>query len=399
MMMSSEEVVILPEDLIFRILSFLPLKSVVRFKTVCKSWRCSIIETSTFAHQHLLHQYEENYSFILLDPHCGIRGIGSNNTTRPKLSLVTPHDTHNFQQQIIFDSPDGCEYSDCTLTISVCNGIICLHTYDGFRYRLYHDKLSISLWNPATNKYTVLPPSPFPPPFDRNYCPISIGFGLDVKNNHYKLVRIFTFRGQGSRVSHVEVYNLTTDSWRIVDAVLPIHVIISDPKSPYRNGTYCWLGRAFPCYQDMYGSNVMDTLICSFDFTDEVFGTVVLPDVDSVKSALYPQLAIIRDDIALINRVHDSHFEIWALKEYGVRESWTKIFKIGPFLWPKLLGISWTGHNLLFVNNNQLCMYDLLTQETKNLQTQGSSLSLRTLEVAIYNESLVGIERGNGAAN
>ncbi|KAI3834061.1 hypothetical protein MKW92_038450, partial [Papaver armeniacum] len=43
--------VLLPEDVFFEIFVCLPVKSLLRFKSVCKSW-CGLIESSDFIYRH-----------------------------------------------------------------------------------------------------------------------------------------------------------------------------------------------------------------------------------------------------------------------------------------------------------------------------------------------------------
>ncbi|KAF9623321.1 hypothetical protein IFM89_000810 [Coptis chinensis] len=232
---------VLPEDVVFQILVCLPVMSLFRFKSVCKSWRI-LIESSNFIDQqlnHHSHQYS-NYNFVTLSP---LRHYG-------------------------------------------------------------------------------------PPPIRRciNLCLRS--------GDRFEVVRFFILPDSPG-VTLAEMYNLSTDSWTTIDTgVLHVDYISSDPKAPYRNGSYCWFAsKGHPIESD--NGEIFNPFILSFDFSSKVFGTMSLPEVDGVKFDTYPQLAILRDNLALINKVDFSyemgatHFEIWVLNEYGVKESWTKLYKVG----------------------------------------------------------------------
>ncbi|KAF9591253.1 hypothetical protein IFM89_003204 [Coptis chinensis] len=137
----------------------------------------------------------------------------------------------------------------------------------------------VFLWNPATKEVRVLPQLSLvyqPREPENTYLAINniaLGFGLDETTNDFKVVRFF-YSSTKSTNRSVVVYSLRSDSWSIVDPVLPFDSIISDPKAPYRNGTYCWLVRG-----QRSASPRPDNFILTFDFSNELFGTMQLPDV------------------------------------------------------------------------------------------------------------------------
>ena len=65
-------------------------------------------------------------------------------------------------------------------------------------------------------------------------------------------------------------------------------------------------------------------------------------------------------------------FYIWSLLEYGVKESWIKLFTIEPLLGiEKPLGF-WKNESFFLRNNEgQLLLYDPSTQKITNLQVDG----------------------------
>lgn len=390
------------DDVFFHILLWLPVTSLLRFKSVCKSWR-ALIQCSAFAHHHLHANIsdEQNYSLVLMDPfnaHGSYLAEPGPLTISLVPSYLTAVADTNSHKQLLFDLPGFSDFFLCKLQLFTCNGILCLHTQSHGYF--IPEKCKVSLWNPATKEISVLPPPPFPPTLPDPNPYISVGFGLDLKTNDYKLVRFFTFGDFLLHVNHVEVYSLGTDTWRIIDAVLPVNFVSSDSRALYRMGTYCWVGTK------KYPSDITlqeDSMIFTYDFGSEVFETMSLPEVDSVKYSINPLIAIVRDNIACINSVgpvDNSHYEIWVLNEYGIKESWTQLYKVGPFDTVRQLGISKTGRLLLFGSHYQLCVHDLATQETRELSVQGGNLfHIRQLQVALYKESLVSVKRGNRAAN
>ncbi|KAF9593266.1 hypothetical protein IFM89_021022 [Coptis chinensis] len=384
---------VLPEDVVFQILVCLPVMSLLRFKFVCKSWRI-LIESSNFIDQHLnhhSHQYS-NYNFVTSSPFSRNRG-GINLYLRSG---------DRFEVTAQVDLPCLHVLYHYRINIVACNGIVCLHikgtdsTYSKFI-------MNVSLWNPATKQCTALPQSPLPPPPLNEFKYSGIGFGFDVKTNDYMVVRFFLLP-YSPGVTLAEMYNLSTDSWTTIDTgVLCVDYIGSDPKAPYRNGSYCWFASTgLPIESD--NGEIFNPFILSFDFSSKVFGTMSLPEVDGVKFDTYPQLAILRDNLALINKVDFSHemctnhFEVWVLNEYGVKESWTKLYKVGPFVRSSPIGLSRNGDNFFLTTEFKPCIYNFLTQNIMYpvQETWGSDI---VYKVAIYNDSLVSIDRGKGAAN
>jgi len=43
---------------------------------------------------------------------------------------------------------------------------------------------------------------------------------------------------------------------------------------------------------------------------------------------LYPKLSVLNDYLCFFHDFKQTHFVIWQMKEFGVQESWTRLFKI-----------------------------------------------------------------------
>ncbi|KAL5711556.1 hypothetical protein ACHQM5_021993 [Ranunculus cassubicifolius] len=380
---------VLPDDLVLSILLWLPVSSLLRFKSVCKSW-FNLIQTPSFIYHHLhLHHHSNNsnYKAFAFNP------LGSLSYGLPTLCLFSPHN-FDFDIPPLFlhiDSPVSLFHN---LDILTCNGLICIHFTD----KHFVDNKYVSLWNPATKQLKHLPQSPFQHP-PLNVCPITVvGFGFHTNPNDFKLVRIISFFPAFPGVNHVETYSLLTNSWTSLDSVvLPVDFILPDcdPKAPYRNGIYCWLGRKGPV---VFGDDrvlLSNNIILWFDFTKEEFGTMPLPDVDSVKSCTLPNICIVRDNLACMNTAGDPlHFEIWVLNEFGVQQSWSRLHKVEPFSMSNLIGISKDGNYLLFAMDfQQLGRYHLVTQQVTTLSVHKDLFRTRIINACtLYKESLVLLE-------
>ncbi|KAF9615332.1 hypothetical protein IFM89_022983 [Coptis chinensis] len=160
--------------------------------------------------------------------------------------------------------------------LSCCNAVICQQICSGYEHHVW-------LWNPATKQIRILPESPISL-LRRREVTVYVGLVFDVKTDDYKVVK-FNFENISyvTKKCRVEIYSLSTDSWRPIDVDLPISYIASDPKIPYRDEIYCWLGGLDdPC------------LIVSFDIHNEVFQTMSVPDLGQTNPSATLELAILK---------------------------------------------------------------------------------------------------------
>ncbi|KAL5704674.1 hypothetical protein ACHQM5_023065 [Ranunculus cassubicifolius] len=387
----------IPEDVVFHILLWLPVISLLRFKSVCKYWR-SLIQSSEFIVQHMHHHpnLKAKADLIILN--------GGGFTAYPQFSLTfsllsgkTYENHHNIDLPFQFDdSIFGAKIK------ASCNGIICLEievTLESQLEDYFCRSTHICLWNPATKQFRLLPQSLARDFIGENHCVHHHGFGFDVKNNDYKVVRFLLDDRENS--SRVDVYNLSSNSWRTIKVDLPVRRVISDPKAPFRNEIYCWLGFI---YEE---SQFCGHLIVSFDFSKDVFGTILLPDPINSDSQCKLILAYLAEKIAVMDcqfqftERGDWHCQVWVLNEYGVKESWTKLYTLKFESNAFMEGISLDGKIIWLFNAGgtsfepKLYSCDPVTEELKILPVKGYSW-LSTF--AVYKETLVSLGTAHDAA-
>jgi hypothetical protein len=85
-------------------------------------------------------------------------------------------------------------------------------------------------------------------------------------------------------------------------------------------------------------------------------------------------------------------YDIWLLLKVGIKDSWTRLFTIGPFIqindigWPRPLGF-WKNDTMLIVKSDgQLALYDPSSKQITNLQIHGD---IMCLQLVTYMETLV----------
>ncbi|XP_057418294.1 putative F-box protein At3g16210 [Lotus japonicus] len=161
----------LPFELVVEILCRLPVKSLLQFRCVCKSWNSLISGDPKFARKHLRCSPKDFTRHHLI--------FGSTNeflfTSSPLLSVFD--DAAAIAPSTQFDHPlNNPNPSD--FIVGSCDGIVCL-AIDG-RFPL--------LWNPSTGRFKDLPSLENPRLPDMYTV---FGFGYNHFADCYKVVALF----------------------------------------------------------------------------------------------------------------------------------------------------------------------------------------------------------------
>jgi F-box interacting protein len=278
------------------------------------------------------------------------------------------------------------------------NGLVCLvdDIYDVY----CHNFGLFVMWNPSIQKAISLPePNIISLPernsieflgfeYERNSTQC-LGFGYDPKTDDYKLVRL-VYRFDYIVPPLVEIYTLRTGAWRSLKAPGPPYTIITWSLSVFLNGAVHW-----PAYTPA-DQGAFRNLIVSFDMEDETFCEVAMPKSLQGVEDLKFDVVVLDGLLALVpcNKYGSVEFHsVWVMKEYGVAESWTKLYDIdvGEGL-HRVIGFTKNGEALL-IKHKKLFSYSPCTQQTLDLHICGNSFffSLDT-----YVESLVPVSIADG---
>lgn len=185
----------LPEDIVIKILSHLPVQSLLRFKSVCKSW-CNAIDSIALAKSHLQNQlkntndHHEDDLILQID-------------IWPSEMSISKGTCKSYE----LDFPEFFNDRFGLLAVTgPVNGLICL-----WKNNLNSDSISVAVCNPCIGKIKILPATPV----TRCMLPLQckIGFGYDYIRQEYKVVQL-TLSEEGQ--VYVEVYSPTTNTWRQV---------------------------------------------------------------------------------------------------------------------------------------------------------------------------------------
>ncbi|CAI8607329.1 unnamed protein product [Vicia faba] len=177
-----------------------------------------------------------------------------------------------FEETVKLDRPPRFQDLDnpyiYILGFSSVNGIICL--YNDVDY----DNTTTMLWNPATGEFKTIPLS-LQAYENIEFNIIPDAFGYDSIRYDYKVIHMLQY----------------------------------------------------PHWLDFY------TQMVSFDFINEKFFATTLPSLSDpyvIYKSIRNELMMLNRSVALIcNYDYMNYFHIWILGEFGVKESWTKLFVFG----------------------------------------------------------------------
>lgn len=280
------------------ILPRLPAKSLSRFKCVSKKW-LALISSPEFIHQHLTY---------------------AANSTSNHLLILTKSD-HNLYLFNI-DMPETPAFKLPSfgidpLVVGSCNGLLCIQSYRPY---------CLVVLNPSTGSYKEIP-TLLPP---RRYSALNFGFGYDFRNDDYKVVRIVDRSPSMGFLSHrvdriVHVYSLNSNSWEVIEWIPP-----QDSMGGCQNGALInnhllhW--KFWSLQEGKYRIRCFD--LCEKQWTNDV----PLPDCMIMSSNSHSRLldfGVLDGCLYLSDKnLEQSVVDIWVMNEYGVKQSWVKLFKI-----------------------------------------------------------------------
>ncbi|OIT37651.1 f-boxkelch-repeat protein [Nicotiana attenuata] len=219
---------ILPAELVIEILSRLPMKSLLQFTCVSKSW-LSLISSPEFIKTHLsLSANNKGYTH-----HKVMMSSYSRLTSNVKVcslrSLFYDSITEAFDLDCPMLSYERYRYDEVSFIVSV-NGLICLLIRDNDYF----------IWNPSIRKYKKLPK----PRTTKLviYRTVS-GFGYDEFHDDYKVVMVNFYDCADD--GEVKIYSLKSDSWRSVDNG---GRVLANGQGMFVNGKLHWAASDGYCF-------------------------------------------------------------------------------------------------------------------------------------------------------
>ncbi|CAJ2638486.1 F-box/kelch-repeat protein [Trifolium pratense] len=286
-------------DLIEEILCRLPVKSLIQFQSVCKSWKLLISDDPKFVKKHL--------QISLSCPvqsrhHLIVNSTGKVGYWNSPISSIF----NTMSNAIITQTKLSYPLSLNSISFKVvgsCHGIVCGSIP---HYVLF--------WNPSIQKLKISPN------LYAYVCNTMYGFGYDRYNDNYKVVAISCY---DSGKTKVNVHTMGTNCWRRIQE-FPSGVVPVGESGKFVGGTVNWLAS-----ENGVELNSSSLCIVSLDLGNESYQKILQPDYGDV-NVVSLTLGELRDCLCIFAR-GKSFVDVWLMKEYGKKESWNKLFTI-PFI-------------------------------------------------------------------
>ncbi|XP_031113999.1 F-box/kelch-repeat protein At3g23880-like [Ipomoea triloba] len=361
---------LLPE-ILSEILSRLPAKSLSRFRCVSKPW-CALISSSEFVKLHLkASASRKDYAHHRIL--CSFAGPRSFSVMQCSLqSVMSERPAEGFHIDYPMKTPHNSVW-----IIGSCNGLVCIAIEEKYLF----------IWNPTTGKFKKVPD---PGVKLKAGFYFMYGFGYDELNDDYKVVGVFcVFHATNSCETEVMVYSMKGDFWRKIEDLKGGFLLNEAGK--YANGKIHWAVSPFGASSGWE--------IVSLDLAKETYGKVGRPDFGEGNPDL--TLGVLCGSLCVLCQYEKAHMDLWVMREYGVNESWTKMFTIPPLYdpWNRTFSspicISKNGEVVLVLGSTIVVFYP----KSKALRYPEIINFSAILEADIYVESLVSpVADGDGEA-
>ena len=286
----------LPHELMIQILLRLPVKSLIRFKCVSKSW-FSLISDTNFANSHFQITQTPRILFISTST-CETRSIDFE-------SSLNDDDSVSASLNLDFLLPES--YLNLEIKGS-CRGFIFLHCYPN-KY----------LWNPSTGFHKQIPFSPFGSSL---YAEYFYGFGYDQSTDDYLLVSML-IDPVTNISSQLEFFSLRGNSWKEIE-IEGSHFRYSNPIEDEQPKPGLLFNEAIHWLAYRHDSRLLRDVIVAFDLTERKLFDMDLPD-EFDHQLDYCGLWVFGEFLSLWAKdCYIDTIEIWVMKEYKMPSSWTK---------------------------------------------------------------------------
>ncbi|XP_074306638.1 putative F-box protein At2g02030 [Silene latifolia] len=365
----------IPAHLIIEILSRLPVKALLQFKSVCKLWY-DIIKSSHFISKHLRNYYDDNNNWrdCLIVQYSSVGQAGA---------LIA--------YELLIDDTKNRTVSYQRIETPVYNSLLC-GPCDGI-YLVWSSSVfnpKRSLWNPALNEFKILPNiNCWKPNLPSNpiYIGEAYGFGYDSKTDDYKVILILYYGDTLDDISRITInpmsiliYSLRTNSWRHWGDMDNSYYLEPNGSYVFVNGCYYWLASRLLTHG-------WDTKIFSFDLNAETCQEIPLPQFESEPK--YSQLIVYQDSIGFVYVPDDDNtrFNVYTWNN-GV---WTQklSIKLDFEVWGTFS--QWKDNMLVFTHSDlKLVLLDTNTKEIFIL-AKADPRACQWDNICAYKESLVSI--------
>ncbi|RDY11176.1 F-box protein CPR30, partial [Mucuna pruriens] len=354
----------LPRELVSNILSRLSAKDLVTCTHVCKSWFDLItdpyfITNHYVVYNNLMHRQSLKEQLLVIG-----RPFPSGLKTNIYVLSWYINDPKKHVSSALLNPPYeyNSDHKYWSEVSGPCNGIYFLEGNPNV------------LMNPSLGHFKALPESHLSGSHGTYSLTEYSGFGFDPKTNNYKVVVIkdLWLRETDERQPGywtVELYNLNSNSWKKLDAALPLSIEIwgSSRVYTYVNNCCHWWG-----YVDESGRR--KDVVLAFDMVNEVFRKIKVPKVRDSSEEEFATLAPFNESasigvIVYPVRGNEKRFDVWVMRDYWDEGSWIKQCSVGPLeVIEKFVGFVGGNQFLCKDSNEGLVLHEPRSHKTRDLK-------------------------------
>ncbi|CAJ2671093.1 unnamed protein product [Trifolium pratense] len=297
MIKGPKKIVDLPQELITEILLRLPVKILLRFRCVSKSWNSLISDDSHFATSHF--QLSANKIFIIRYDTLVALSVDFDSSLNDYVSLSL--NIWN-PQSYIDDEID-------TRIGGSCRGFLFIH-----------NEVGLYLLNPSTRVHKQIPVSPMTIASysqDSSIYRIIYGFGYDSSTDDYSVV--LGFYNCNTNLLDFEIFSLRSNNWKqiVVGSHFP-YILTAYHESEvglFFNASIHWL---------IYNYETNREVIIAFHLKEMRMSEIALPDDFHMYSSVSGYDLFVFGGLIGVWIEDIYEIKIRVMKEYAVYSSWTE---------------------------------------------------------------------------
>ncbi|GAU20754.1 hypothetical protein TSUD_239480 [Trifolium subterraneum] len=306
--------VILPNELKAEIISWLPVKLLMKFRCLNKFFK-TLISDPHFVQMHLKKSSRNLNLALMWQRNYGDTYFVSLSISRLLENHITidPNPYHLLKENY---------HKWCM--VGSCNGLIYLidtHCIDHYYW--------LCFWNPATRTRSKRISTSLRNDF-------KFAFGYDNSTETYKTVAFRVDLEGGNAKSEVKVFTLGNKYPIDIQCfpVIPLYWFHRGKNNGvYLSGTINWLALSNYFFSNYdFGNHSMITVeqyvIVSLDLSTESYSQLLLPRGFDKVPCVQPMIVVLMDSVCFGHDFKRTHFVIWQMKDFGVQESWIQLFKI-----------------------------------------------------------------------
>ncbi|GAU40139.1 hypothetical protein TSUD_163080 [Trifolium subterraneum] len=233
------------------------------------------------------------------------------------------------------------ENQSSTISGDTCHGwlntVDVVGTYYGLLCLLFRvcQNYWFRLWNPATRTIS----EELGIFHDNNALSgnFKFNFGCDISAGTYKVVAYRIDQDEenySSWRSQVQLFSISDNCWRDIES-FPLIPINRNNNGVHLSGTINWLALS-NYHHSLYYYELITYIeqfgIVSLDLSTETYTQFLLPPGFDKVPRIQPTLVILLDCLCFSHDFKRTEIVIWQMKEFGVQESWTQLFKIDYFI-------------------------------------------------------------------